>query len=212
MPLAFINRDAMINEIMAKSRHHFESTRYGTCWVVPQRDDDYKSSSLVNLLNTFVKSVPFLDLRSLHGMQVTATDKRADIMVWLKACACSGHLEIGEYRAQLENLTRDWQQWTDVFVHFDRDQSGTMDRTELISVLNVLAGGKDVPVDELDSIFKGTDTNKDGKITLIEFISFFREGLEDETASDNHKNNNYSKQNSIREELEDETELDDEES
>ncbi|CAE8608432.1 unnamed protein product [Polarella glacialis] len=87
-----------------------------------------------------------------------------------------------------------------------------MDRTELISVLNVLAGGKDVPVDELDSIFKGTDTNKDGKITLIEFISFFREGLEDETASDNHKNNNYSKQNSIREELEDETELDDEES
>lgn len=65
-----------------------------------------------------------------------------------------------------------------VFNQFDQDKSHTLDRSEIVKVLNQLfinlKANRQASQQEVDKFLQLVDTNKDGKLTKMELFEVFK--------------------------------------
>eukprot|EP01156_Anaeramoeba_ignava_P023014 Anaeramoba_ignava/c21245_g1_i2.p1 GENE.c21245_g1_i2~~c21245_g1_i2.p1 ORF type:complete len:1538 (+),score=560.45 c21245_g1_i2:48-4661(+) len=62
------------------------------------------------------------------------------------------------------------KEFREVFDHFDKNKSGSLDKLEFSGCLKSL--GEDMSDEELDKVFQQIDTDKSGKIEFDEFVTF----------------------------------------
>jgi hypothetical protein len=129
--------------------YHFEASEVN---FVKDEVERYKDAPI----KVFLGKEAYGGASAEHGVAFTH-DKVAELYTHVIA-------ELGKLRAVIKN----------VFIAFDKDGSGYIEPNELKAVSKEL--GRELDASELENCVKDLDCNKDGKISLEEFTSWWLSG------------------------------------
>ncbi|CAL1530928.1 unnamed protein product [Lymnaea stagnalis] len=115
-----------------------------------------------------------LDLNELKAMLRSAnsriTDSQiADTFVYFEGNNGDKRVTLAEFIKGMKKLEEFLNKLTALFHKFDKDSSGFLEKNEFKKVLE--ACGSKLTEAELAEILRKTDTSRDGKISLEEFLS-----------------------------------------